>query len=198
MHSIHSRATKNSEFSGFPCIKSFIQTISWSFALSTVTSRSTRTLLFSMGQREATDEIHIQPHGVQRHWLECCVCLLRNMWIWWVEGDWCSLAQMQVLEYNWLLMGWLPATRCSSIRYAFKANTAAYFPLALQWWEFCYAVSVISVQRALHHSWPGSWIVNIIPFVFSQYFNRGQPICHDASCSERSKLGKLLVRQQQC
>lgn len=36
---------------------------------------STGTLLFTMGQRTATDEIHFQPHEVQRHWLEWCVCV---------------------------------------------------------------------------------------------------------------------------
>lgn len=37
--------------------------------------RMTGTLLFTMGQRTATDEIHFQPHEVQRHWLEWCVCV---------------------------------------------------------------------------------------------------------------------------
>lgn len=125
-------------------LRALFKTISWSLTLSKVRSRSTGTLLFSMGQRKATDEIHFQPHEVQRHWPEWCVCLFRNMWIWWVRGDWCSMAQMQVVEYNWFLMGWLPATRCSSIRYALKTNTAAYFLLALQWRMYCYTVSVIS------------------------------------------------------
>lgn len=103
-------------------------------------------LLFTMGQRKATDEIHLQPHKVQRHWLERCVCLFRNMWIWWVCGDWRSMAQMQVVEYNWFLMGWLPATRCSSIRYALKTNTAAHFMLTIQWLRYCYiAWEIISV-----------------------------------------------------
>lgn len=145
IYSLHSRATQSSNFSGYHCTESFIQTISWSLTLSAVRSGSTGMLLFSMGQRKATDEIHFQPHEVQRHWPEWCACLFRNMWIWWVWGDWCSMAQMQVVEYNWFLMGWLPATRCSSIRYALKTNTAAYFLLALQWRLYCYTVSVISV-----------------------------------------------------
>jgi hypothetical protein len=121
------------------------------------------------------------------------------MWIWWVEGDWCSMAQTQVLESNWFLMGWLPATRCSSIRYALKASTAASFLLALEWWKFCYTVSVIVIQKALHHSWPGSRTVNITPCVFSKYFNldnicHGHSIFHDVSCPKQSKLGKVLVQ----
>lgn len=148
IYSIHCGATQSSNFSGYWHIEGFIQTVSWSLTLSTVRSGSTGTLLFSMGQRKATDEIHFQPHEVQRHWPEWCVCLFRNMWIWWVRGDWRSMAQMQVVEYNWFLMGWLPATRCSSIRYAFKTNTAASFLPALQWRMYCYGIGHICVESS--------------------------------------------------
>lgn len=100
-----------------------------------------------------------------------CVCLFRNMWIWWVWGDWRSMAQMQVVEYNWFLMGWLPATRCSSIRYALKPTQLLVSRWIPSGWgrvtkHKSHQCRRITVQYALNQSW-WSWciIINSIPFL---------------------------------
>lgn len=70
----------DSEGSGYPWIYSFIHMAAWSLDLLTVRGGSAEILLFTMGQRKATEEIHFQPRKVQRHWAwVVCVFILEHV-----------------------------------------------------------------------------------------------------------------------